>query len=176
MDHTSAGGATQENIGARRRRMRADARARRAGSGSAPEQFETPAWLEQSFVLPLEDQEVSAVPNQSVPHHDDPSTGGRGEPQSVDPEEAAMTAVPGFQRPATPEIDFARVIRRSDVSRRASRVALYSGGFAALALMVFLIFGTTAAVVTATVLGVVTLVSVGVRLRMRTAPIPHVQD
>jgi hypothetical protein len=167
MDHVSAGDTTSDEVRARRKRMRTEAR----GLRSAPvsDGFQTPQWLDRSFVLPLTVPEATDVPTQSVPHHDDFENHPDDSPVSG----TAATPDPSFVRPPTREIDFARVIRRSDLSRTATRAALASTGVAGLVLIAYLL--TTSAVVLGMAIsfGLVALVAVGVRIRLATAPIPH---
>lgn len=137
--------------------------------------FATPDWLERSFVLPLtppsqvsrpvHGSEVIAVPHQHVPRHDDLSG------QQV---EAASSAQP-FVRPPSTEIDFARVIKRAEVTRVATRTATVSGGFTGLALIAYLISSSALVLPVLAFTGLVTLVALAVRLRVSAAPIPHLE-
>ena len=49
-----------------------------------------------------------------------------------------------FVRPPSEDIDFARVIRRSDLSRKVTRLHWVATGLACLALVVYLLAGSTA--------------------------------
>jgi hypothetical protein len=167
MDQVSTGGTSRDTVRARRKRMRTEARSLRRSA--PPDRFETPEWLDRSFVLPLTEPEVSDVPSQSVPHHDDFRA---PHPAEVSTPETG-TAERAFVRPPTPEIDFARVIRRSDLSRTASRAILGSTGLAGLSLIAFLLTSSQILLGMAIAFIVVTLVAVGVRLRLATASIPH---
>jgi hypothetical protein len=172
MDQPSAGETTSDSVRTRRGRMRTQARALRPVASPEPDGFATPEWLERSFVLPLSRPAVTDVPSQSVPDHDklfEAHLVGSPAP------EAAAEPAPAFVRPPSREIDFARVIRRADLSRTATRAAMASTGIAGLALIAYLL--TTSAVVLgmAIALAGVALVAVGVRVRLATAPIPHLE-
>ncbi len=80
---------------------------------------------------------------------------------------------PAFVRPSSPEIDFAKVMRRSGLSRTASRSALASSGLAGLALIGFLLTMSMLVLGVAIAFGMVALVAVVVRLRLETAHVPH---
>lgn len=167
MDQVSTGDTTSDVVRARRKRMRAEAR----GLRPAPESdgFQTPQWLDRSFVLPLTVPEATDVPSQSVPHHDDFENRPDAGPV---PEPAAQTE-PSFVRPPTKEIDFARVIRRSDASRTATRTAAASTGVTGLVLIVYLLTMSSVVLGMAISFGLVSLVAIAVRVRLATAPIPH---
>jgi hypothetical protein len=169
MDQVSTGGTSRDTVRARRKRMRMRTEARSLRRAAAPNGFETPEWLDHSFVLPLTEPEVSDVPSQSVPHHDDFRA---PHPAEVSTPETG-TAARAFVRPPTPEIDFARVIRRSDLSRTASRAILGATGLAGLSLIAFLLTSSQILLGMAIAFIVVTLVAAGVRLRLATASIPH---
>jgi hypothetical protein len=172
MDQVSAGETSTEVVRARRKRMRATARGLRA---APPKQnaYETPQWLDRSFVLPLTEPEVSDVPSQSAPHHDD-YRAGLVEPATVEPDVGPeVEAVPVFVRPATPEIDFARVIRRADLSRSATRTAMASTAITGLVLIGYLLSSSPVVLGMAISFALVAIGAVGVRLRLATAPIPH---
>ena len=174
MDQRSADGMSRGSVRARRRQLRADARAQRRALGDVPDRFQTPQWLERSFVLPLTDGEVNVVPSQSQPHHDDFSETPLVERPApgavVDP-----TAAPTFVRPPSQEIDFARMIKRSDRSRMAIRTAIASIGFAGLALVTFLVTMVPVALMVAIAFAVLAVIAVGVRVRLVKAPVPHLE-
>jgi hypothetical protein len=128
------------------------------------EQFETPEWLERSFVLPLADPEVTDVPTQPVPHHDDDLSAGSGPP-----------AVAPFVRPPSRDVDFARVIRRAEVARAAHRAATVSGGLTGLALIGYLVSASTMVLWLVALGVVVAATALAISLRLSAAPIPHVQ-
>lgn len=152
---------------ARRRRMRdtarADAKARR--SRNRP-QYQTPQWLDRSFVLPLSGPGVSAMPAQPLPHHDD----------LAHLVESAPATAPGlFVRPPSKEIDFARVIRRAEGARHAGRTAVASTGITGLAVLGYLITGSSVALAVMLVAAVLALVALAVGRRLSAAPIPHLE-
>lgn len=165
MDQVSAGDTTNDVVRSRRKRMRAEARGRRPAPKS--DGFQTPQWLDHSFVLPLTVPEATEVPSQSAPHHDDVE--GQRATSSL-PDSAAG---PAFVRPPTTHIDFARVIRRSDLSRTATRAALASISVAGLLLVAYLLSTSAVVLGMAISFGLVALVAIGVRVRLASAPIPH---
>ena len=79
-----------------------------------------------------------------------------------------------FVRPPSQEIDFARMIKRSDHCRMATRAAIASIGFAGLGLLAFLLTMDPRGVLVAIVCAVLAVIAVGVRIRLATAPVPHV--
>jgi hypothetical protein len=166
----SADGMARDGIRARRKELRA--RAQRHAE-VAPDEFQTPQWLERSFVLPITDREI-AVPSQSQPRHDDLSEPSMSQlpmfAAAVDPPSA-----PTFVRPPSREIDFARMIKRSDHCRTAVRAAIASIGFAGLAVVAFLLTMDPLPLELAIACTVLALVAVGVRARLGTAPVPHIE-
>lgn len=179
MDHVSAGESTLNGVRSRRWRMRDQARSRRAGQAPGSDRYQTPEWLERSFVLPLTQPEAADVPSQPVRRHDD-------DPQRAP--EAQVTpfeAVPGdtlgptlgasFVRPPSEEIDFARVIRRSDLCRKVTRLHWIATGLAGLALVLYLLLSATWVLGLVVVFAVVAVVAFGVRFRLNRAPVPHLQ-
>jgi hypothetical protein len=106
MEHTSTSSA--RGVHDRRRDVRARTIAARASTATG-EHYRTPVWLERSFVLPVQG-EVS-MPSQPTPDHDD---------LEFLPLSARIA-----DRPAAPAVDFAAVVRRSDATRRARRVAAF---------------------------------------------------
>lgn len=78
-----------------------------------------------------------------------------------------------FVRSSGPEIDFAKVMSRSDLSRTASRSALISSGLTGLALIGFLLTMSPLVLGMAIAFGMVALVAVMVRVRLETAHVPH---
>jgi hypothetical protein len=168
----SADGTARDGVRARRKQRLAHVHAQRR-AGAVPDQFQTPEWLERSFVLPLADRGVS-VPSQSQPHHDD----FHETPLSGRPAYAGNTkraGNPTFVRPPSPEIDFARMVKRSDHCRRASRAAVASIGLAGLAIIIFLLTRDPVPLELAIACTVVAVLAVGVRARLGTAPVPHVE-
>ena len=180
MDHAATGETSNDSARARRRRMRADARALHPGASPRSDGFQTPEWLDRSFVLPLTRPDVTgvptpsvptptvlsrSVPKQSAPSHDDYESAKLGEERGQ--------AVP-FVRPTTPEVDFARVMRRSDLGRTAARAAVASSGLAGLTLIVHLLTSWTLVLGMTVAFGVVALAAVAVRVHLATTPLPHV--
>ncbi len=80
-----------------------------------------------------------------------------------------------YVRPSSPEIDVAKVMRRSDLSRTASHSALASGGLTGLALIGFLLTMSMLVLGMAIAFGVVAVVAVTVRVRLETAQVPHLE-
>ena len=113
------------------RTRRGDARtqalaARRAIRGPSPERYQTPVWLERSFVLPVRDGAprlahapiperigLDDLPDQPTPRHE----------QLLTPRPAPKP-LSEFVRPPSPEIDFAAVVRRADTVRLARALVL----------------------------------------------------
>lgn len=176
--HVSA----RDEAQARRHRMRDQSRAQvlarslvRRRRPVEPDRYETPEWLDHSFVLPLtrpEDADVTpeptprapqGLPSQTWPRHDDVAA----------PEEAAPPLVPeSFVRPETPEIDFVRVVRRSDLSRTAARVAWLTLVLSGVALVAYLVTGANLAL---GVLAAFVVASIGAGVlgaRLERAPVP----
>jgi hypothetical protein len=175
MDQVTAGDTARDAVRVRRRRMRAEARGLRFVPES--EEFQTPQWLDRSFVLPLTVPEASDVPSQSVPHHDDfaEQPSGATAPEAVGEPVASPAAGPGtpFVRPPTKEIDFARVIRRADQRRAASRTAMAATAVAGLLLIAYLLSSAAVVLGMAISFALVAVVAVGVRVRLAAVPIPH---
>src|SRR4051812_29866707 len=101
MDGYARNGAVANGLSVRDR-MRARAREQ---SQSERGPFLTPEWLDHSFVLPVSRSAEVTLPS--------PRTG-------------APAPLPVFERPPSPEVDFAAVVRRSDAGRRA-RIATAAG-------------------------------------------------
>jgi len=181
MDPVPAGDTSSDTVRARRKRMRAQARALYPGTSPESEVFQTPEWLDRSFVLPLTRpaatgltrQEATGVPSQPTPHHDDDETqAGASTPEPAQaPEEA-----PTFVRPAIREIDFARVIRRSDLRRTSTRAVLLSTGLAGLVVIAYLLTSSPVVLGMAIAFILVAIVAVVVRLRCGTSSIPYVES
>lgn len=179
MDHVPAGGdltdPTTGDVLERRRRMRSQARGLRDAPGTPPQRrYVTPAWLDQSFVLPLTEPDAddladaTDVPHQNTPHHDDetaPASTGAVAPQA--------RPAPAFTRPPTPEIDFARVIRRSDLRRTTTRTSVAATGLAGLVLIAYLLALQPVVLGMAIVLGLVAITAGAVSARLALAPVPH---
>lgn len=168
----SADGTARDGVRARRQQHLAHARAKRRAP-TLPDQFQTPEWLERSFVLPLADRGVT-VPSQSHPHHDDfAETPVPGRPTYTG--EMNPAATPTFVRPRSREIDFARMVKRSDRCRMATRAAVASIGLAGLAIVIFLLTMDPLPLETAIACTVLAVLAIGVRIRLGTAPVPHLE-
>jgi len=168
----SADGTARDGVRVRRQQRLAHARAQRRAQ-AVPDQFQTPEWLERSFVLPLADRGVT-VPSQSQPHHDDFSE----TPVSDRPAyagEVNPAATPTFVRPPSREIDFARIVKRSDHCRMATRAAVASTGLAGLAIVIFLLTMEPLPLEVAIACTVLAVLAIGVRVRLGTAPVPHLE-
>jgi hypothetical protein len=172
MDQVSPNGTARDDVRARRSRMRAEARAQRP-AGSEADRFRTPEWLERSFVLPLTEPGLSDVPPDV--HPDAPKDVPPNVPSQSMPQHDDFSEVPLFVRPASREVDFARVIRRSDLIRRATRMALTSTGVTGLALIAYLLTSSPAVLSLTLLCAVVALAAAGVRVRMTAAPVPHLE-
>jgi hypothetical protein len=179
MDHVSARDAMRPGAHERRWRMREQARTHRSVQTPASDHYQTPEWLERSFVLPLSNPEANDVPTQPVRRHDDDPA---PEPRLMASLEAAAeaatpgtSAAPLFVRPPTAHVDFARVIRRSELCRTVTRVHWAATGLAGIALVLFLLMGSTTALATVLVSAVVAVAAFGVRIWLHHAPVPHVQ-
>ena len=168
MDQMSARDVSTETLRARRLRMSELARGLRPAH-PRPARFQTPLWLDHSFVLPVTAPEAVDVPSQSRPHHDD-----KAEPVEIPVSERSAEAPPVFVRPPTSEVDFARVVKRSDLSRFSARTVIASGGMAGLALIAFLLISWPVVLGMALAFGLVALAASGVRIRLAMAPIPYV--
>lgn len=177
MDHVTARDATRLGAHHRRWRMRERARSRHLASSPVSDRYQTPEWLERSFVLPLTQPEGNDVPSQPVRgHDDDPVPEGQATPRP----EAAAARTPslgsaGFVRPPSEDVDFARVIRRADLSRQVTRLHWLATGLAGVALVVFLLVSSTVALVAVAALAVLAVGAFAVRLRLHRAPVPHVE-
>lgn len=155
---------------ARRGRARAQSLARRAMAPQAG-RFETPEWLERSFVLPLTEPETVAtssttrpLPTQVRPRHDDLDA-------TVRP--AARPELSAFLRPATPQIDFALVVRRADLARAHSRVARTSASLCGLSLVGFLLVAAPWLLAVSAVLLIAAGAALVAQVRLASLPLPH---
>ena len=166
-----------------------------------PDRYETPEWLDRSFVLPLTRPEDAGVPpapreasdpapevprslpSQAWPRHDDLAAPDQTAPDQAAPEEAAPAAVTApletapevFVRPDQPEIDFARVVRRSDLSRATARIAWLALLLSGVALVAYLVTGAGFALGALSVLAVASIGAGVVRARLDRAPVPTVR-
>lgn len=161
---------TRSNARARRGRARAQSLARRA-LAPQPGRFETPEWLERSFVLPLTEPEAAGssptsrpLPTQNRPLHDD---------LAVTSHPATAPALSAFLRPATPQIDFALVVRRTDLARAHSRVARTSASLCGLTLVGFLLAAAPWLLAASAVLLVVAVAALVAQVRLARLPLPH---
>ena len=176
MDHVSD--ATRDGVRNRRKRMREQARSQHPAQPSFSDRYQTPEWLERSFVLPLTKPEASDVPSQSVPHHDDDPTREarvteRGDTLPVDARPADSPPATAFVRPPSDHVDFALVVRRSDLCRTATRVHWAATGLAGLALVGYLLVVSVVLLDVVVVLALVALAAFVVRLRLSRAPVPR---
>ena len=178
MDHISAGDATRDGARTRRRHMRDKARAQRGGPSPASDRYQTPEWLERSFVLPLTHPEARDVPSQSVGRHDDAAYLAAG-PRVIDHDTRAVHSQgvrgPAFVRPPSDDVDFARMIRRADLCRSVARVSSASAGLAGLALIVYLLLTSVAALAVVIVCTVACLASMATLVGLTHAPIARLQ-
>jgi hypothetical protein len=177
MEHVATGDAPVNGVRHRRRRMRDEARVLHAGPAPVADRYQTPEWLERSFVLPLTQPEATEVPRQPVRRHDDDpehTPEARVTPLQAVPEQpAARTS--SFVRPPVHEIDFARVIRRSDLTRRITWLHWIATGLAGLALVAYLLVSSTWLLGVVVAFAVVAVVAFLVRFRLNRAPVPRLQ-
>ncbi len=156
----------------RRSRMRAQARSRHGAGSTDPDRFQTPEWLDRSFVLPLTKPERprgNGVPLQSTRLRQEPAA------DQADTATASPPHLPiaSFRRPAAPEVDFGRVIRRSDLSRALTRASIASAGVTGLALIAYLLVGSPLALGASIACALITLAAIGVRTHVTAAPVPQ---
>ena len=145
---------------------------RPSAGGPDAEHFRTPDWLEHSFVLPVH----SDHPAEDVAAH-------RGlVPEQPGPEHESLISLPvpeievagDYARPASPEIDFASVVRRTDATRNAQLLLLVSLAVSVLAAGGYLVT-RSAPTLDLAVGGLLAAAIAGVWLSsLRRAPIPHV--
>jgi hypothetical protein len=160
--------------------MRDEARSQHAVQSPAIDRYQTPAWLERSFVLPLTQPEASDVPSQPVPRHDD-DPGRIPEPRVIErlePDTIGLPMQPApikFVRPPSDDIDFARVVRRADLCLLAGRLSWAATGLAGLALIVFLLLSSVVALALVIAFALASLVAFAVRMRLSRAAIPRLQ-
>jgi hypothetical protein len=177
MDHVSARDTMRQAAHHRRWRLRERARTHRSVPAVASDRYQTPEWLERSFVLPLSTPEANDVPSQPVRRHDDDPV---PEPRVMPRLEAAVgpvapTSLPAIVRPPMVHVDFARVIRRSELCRRVTRVHWVATGLAGIALVLYLLTGSSALLSAIIVCGAVAIIAFAVRVRLDRAPVPHVR-
>jgi hypothetical protein len=121
---------THSGVRARRDTVRADTFARRRVES---QRFATPAWLDRSFVLPVQPS--------------DPVTEAAAETPA--PEAPALRHVPAREwpdivRPPSAEVDFATMVRRADAYRLARRTALFTLALTTFILGVMVLTGSSA--------------------------------
>jgi hypothetical protein len=179
MEHVSARDARRQGAHSRRWRMREQARSQHSAlPAPASERYQTPQWLERSFVLPLTEPEANDVPSQPVRRHDDDPD---REPRARELPDLDAGTHPrsnprmSFVRPPVEHIDFARVIRRSDLCRRVTRVHWIATGLAGLALLAFLLTSSSVALGVVVAFAAIAVVAFGVRLVLNRTPVPRVQ-
>jgi len=148
---------TRSGVRARRETVRDETFARRR---ARPQHYETPAWLERSFVLPVQPTPESAAPESAAP--DNPA-----------PRHVPAREWPEFVRPPSEEIDFAAVVRRADAYRLARRTALFALALTTLILGVIVLTGSTAVLPLVVVSAAGVLVSGTVLVVLSHAPLPH---
>jgi hypothetical protein len=178
MEHVSARDARRQGAHSRRWRMREQARSQHVPVPTpAADRYQTPEWLERSFVLPLTQPEASDVPSQPVRRHDDDPARASEAPviPEVHPQRQPLATPPvSFVRPPSEHVDFARVIRRSELTLTVTRLHWIATGLAGLALLAYLLSGSTVALGVVVALAAVAVVAFGVRVRLNRAPVPTV--
>jgi hypothetical protein len=153
---------THSGVRARRDTVRADTFAHRRAES---QRFETPAWLDRSFVLPVQSS--------------DPVTQDASETDA--PEAPALRHVPAREwpdivRPPSAEVDFATMVRRADAYRLARRTALFTLALTTLILGVMVLTGSTAVLPLMAVSGAGVLVSGVVLVVLSHAPVPRLDS
>jgi hypothetical protein len=132
----------------------------REQSGDERGPYLTPQWLDHSFVLPAADE--YAEPSLPSPRGELPV-----------PTRAIDEAVPVFERPATPDIDFVAVVRRADIVRRARIVTAAALLVALVAAVVFQVTSQPVVAALAVLAVVVTLGAAATRVLLTRAPVPY---
>jgi hypothetical protein len=89
------------------------------------------------------------------------------------PTRAIDEAVPVFERPATPDIDFVAVVRRADIVRRARIVTAAALLVALVAAVVFQVTSQPVVAALAVLAVVVTLGAAATRVLLNRAPVPY---
>ena len=153
---------THSGVRARRDTVRADTFARRRAES---QRFATPAWLDRSFVLPVQPS--------------DPVTEAAAETPA--PEAPALRHVPAREwpdivRPPSAEVDFATMVRRADAYRLARRTALFTLALTTLVLGVMVLTGSTAVLPLVAVSASGVLVSGVVLVVLSHAPVPRLES
>lgn len=122
--------------------------------------FQTPTWLEHSFVLPDE----QTPPRVAAASHHLPR-----------PRAKAPDPLPPFDRPPSPEVDFAALVRRADLGRRARMATIVGLVVALVGAIAFQLTGAVAPAACAILFAVVTLAAACVRMVLERAPVPYLQ-
>ena len=156
MDGFMRGSAVSDETSARDR-MRTRARER---SRDQRGPFLTPTWLDHSFVLP-----TSAPAGENAVDLPAPRAGRPATPAPV----------PVFDRPRSPEVDFAAVVRRCDTGRRARLTTAAGLMLALVAVVVFQLTSQPAAAACAILAALLTLGSAAVRIFLGRAPVPYLE-
>jgi hypothetical protein len=176
MDHPSARDTRRQGAHSRRWRMREVARSQHPVPAHASDRYQTPEWLERSFVLPLSHPEASDVPSQPVRSHDDDPTPKPLSTPSLDADAQPVPPSPAaFVRPPSEDIDFARVVRRADLCRTMTRLHWVATGIAGLALVAYLLSGSVLLLDAVVVFALAAVVAFAARVRLNRAPVPRLQ-
>jgi hypothetical protein len=122
-------------------------------------QYRTPGWLDHSFVLPDEQTpaRVAAASHPLLPK----------------PRAKAPDPLPYFDRPPSPEVDFAAVVRRADLGRRARIATIVGLVLALVTVVLFQLTGSMASAAGAILFALVTLGAATVRMVLNRAPVPY---
>lgn len=147
---------TRTGVRARREAVREETFARRR---ARPQRYATPAWLDRSFVLPVQPTDAAA-----------------DETTAETPRHVPAREWPEFVRPPSEEVDFATVVRRADALRLARRTALFALALTTLVLGIIVLTGSTAVLPLVVVSAAGVLVSGTVLVVLSHAPIPHLDS
>ncbi|HET7349648.1 MAG TPA: hypothetical protein VFJ28_01780 [Marmoricola sp.] len=154
---------THSGVRARRDAVRADTFARRRAES---QHFATPAWLDRSFVLPVQPSDpVTEAPVSEATA-----------PEAPAPRHVPAREWPDIVRPPSAEVDFATMVRRADAYRLARRTALFTLALTTLILGVMVLTGSTAALPLMAVSGAGMLVSGVVLVVLSHAPVPRLDS
>ena len=154
---------THSGVRARRDDVRADTFARRRAESR---HFATPAWLDRSFVLPVQPSDpVTEAPESEATA-----------PEAPAPRHVPAREWPDIVRPPSAEVDFATMVRRADAYRLARRTALFTLALTTLILGVMVLTGSTAALPLMAVSGAGMLVSGVVLVVLSHAPVPRLDS
>lgn len=159
---------THSGVRARRDDVRADTFARRRAES---QHFATPAWLDRSFVLPVQPSDpVTEAPVSEATAPEAPA------PEAPAPRHVPAREWPDIVRPPSAEVDFATMVRRADAYRLARRTALFTLALTTLILGVMVLTGSTAALPLMAVSGAGMLVSGVVLVVLSHAPVPRLDS